>query len=115
MNSDSPLEGHARGDAALSRLLAYRTPLDGAGFSRKVAARAVARRRRRGWVLGGAAGLATASAIALRPHQFDPPPVLADLLHASTHLASSLPIGPLAAVLVVITFCLCASKAMDSI
>jgi hypothetical protein len=53
--------------------------------------------------------------MALRPQQFDPPPVLADLLHASTHLASSLPIGPLAAVLVVITFCLCASKAMDSI
>lgn len=115
MNSDSHHDGYAPGDAALTRLLAYRTPLDGADFSRKVAARAVARRRRRGWVFGGAAALATASAMALRPRQFDPPPVLADLLHESARLASTIPMGPLAAVLVVVTLCLCASRAMDSI
>ncbi|MEG2802881.1 hypothetical protein [Stenotrophomonas sp.] len=115
MSRDSHPQTPASGDAALRRLLSYRTPLDGADFSRKVAARTAGRRRRRSVVLGAAAALATATTLALRPRQFDAPPILADVLHESTRLATSLPLGSLAAALIVVTLCLGASKAMDSI
>lgn len=116
MNDNHFADGtSAWGDAALARALVYRSALDGSAFTRAVHATARGRRLRRVGVMGGAAALAAISALVLRPDHFQLPPVFNSLLRETVQVADSVPIGPMMAVLAIVTLCLGASRAMDSI
>lgn len=116
MNTSDPMrDDRERGPSAVAHLLAYHAPLDGGDFIRKVAARAAGNRRRRNWLLGGAMALASATVAVVRPEEFNAPPVLADLLHETVRIAGSVPSAGLLAMLVVVTLCLGASRAIDGI
>lgn len=116
MNTSDPMrDDRERGPSAVAHLLAYHTPLDGGDFINKVAARAARGRRHRIWLLGGAMTMASATALAIRPEEFNAPPVMADLLHETVRIAGSIPSAGLLAMLLVVTLCLGVSRAIDGI
>ncbi|WP_295909873.1 hypothetical protein [uncultured Xanthomonas sp.] len=116
MNISDPMrDDRESGPSAIAHLLAYHTPLDGSDFINKVAAGAARCRQHRTWLLGRAMAMASATALAMRPKEFNAPPVMADLLHEAARIAGSIPSAGLLAMLLVITLCLGVSRAIDGI
>lgn len=98
----------------LDELLAYDRHLEGEAFTRAVMSR-TARRSHRAWILGGAALLSLAVAMAIKPDDFT---LFADFhlpLHLLSDAAVSVSAGGLVAALLVAALVIGTSKTIDSI
>ena len=107
-----------RGQAGLSieQLLSYERHIDdGEAFCKNVLATIARRNRRRGWILGGAAMLAPAMAMAIKPEEFSFLSNLRPVLAGAGQIVEVMPAGGLMAMLVIGLLLFGVTKTVDSL
>ncbi|MDQ3289019.1 MAG: hypothetical protein M3Q42_12340 [Pseudomonadota bacterium] len=116
MNGSSTGSGQTRrGLPPMEELLRYERHLEGEAFTRGVLAVAAQRNQRRVWVLAGAAILAVATVLAIKPERFT---FLSNFnlpLQGASEILAALPVGGVLAMLLVSFLVVGISNTVDSI